>query len=93
MDACADEAKWTRDDVLEWIDHRCGVDEVAGRDDRRLLEALLKCITQPAVRPVLSAELFKGMFTSERVARDIATRMEEAVLSLHEALNTAKRGV
>jgi hypothetical protein len=90
--ARADETKWTRDDVLEWIFHRCGVYEVADRDDRKLLEALLKCITQPTVRPVLSAELFKGMFTSERAARDIASRMEEAVLSLHEALSTAKRG-
>ncbi len=76
--------------MLEWIRTRSGVDGADCSD--KLVEAVLKCAKQPSVPPVLPAELFKGLFTSARTARELAARMEEAIASLHEAFVTAKKG-
>jgi hypothetical protein len=95
LNACcccwSDETKWTRADVLEWMEHRSGVDELRRwLGDGKTVSDLLDCFARS--RSNLPGIPFASLFTSAQTAQRLTARVEDAVAAALEACRAARSG-
>ncbi len=88
---CSDETKWSLADVLEWMEHRSGVDELASfLRNSKVVSAVQDCFVRSHAN--LLGQPFDSLFRSADRALRLTNRVQEAVAGVLEACKRAQHG-